>query len=689
MKRISSIITALLLCFFMGAKAENVVTISSVEGAPGTEVTVSIGLQNSDEISTLQVSIPLDENVTFVEESGAKGSRCSGHAMNMGVKDGELNIVIYSLLMLPISGTSGEVASFRLKLGNQPAAPMLTPSKTVLTSPAGQPVDATVQSGEVIVRCAKAQYSTMEVDFGAVPIRSTYTESVTVTNVGNADLTISSLVFSDVNVFSTSTTTPLTVTPGESKELNITYAPVERGDISRTLKVECNSVSKLNTIRLLAQPFAVNELHIQDVSGISDEEVTITMTMNNMDDVSGYQVDFELPAQLEFVANSFVLSDRKDDHLCGVSHNGQNLRLLVYSPSDKPLKGHDGEIGSFRVKLVGRDGITLTPVKTVLSATINNKVDNVVSAVYGGYIDIRYPYINTSDELDFGAVSVTEACEKLLTISNSGSAPLTVSRIVFNSEMLSIKESLPLTIDPWSSSDVTVVYNSVEQKPFEATMHIYSNDPDQRMRDVKVKGSRYAPNFLTFETHDVLSEHHLAIVVSADTYDRIEALQFDVEYPASQYEPYDGNYTLESRVAGMTVTSRQIDDHTLRYVCYFLGGGSIEPGDGPIMTLLLRPKASLTEGNYQLEFKNIKMGTADMLDKYAGSDQQVTFEVFSGIKGDANNDGSVTFADAVAVVNYILGNPSVSFNIAKADVNGDTKVTITDAVSIVNIILNQ
>lgn len=79
-----------------------------------------------------------------------------------------------------------------------------------------------------------------------------------------------------------------------------------------------------------------------------------------------------------------------------------------------------------------------------------------------------------------------------------------------------------MTIDPWSSSDVTVVYNSVEQKPFEATMHIYSNDPDQRMRDVKVKGSRYAPNFLTFETHDVLAEHHLAIVVSADTYDRIE-----------------------------------------------------------------------------------------------------------------------------------------------------------------------
>ena len=54
------------------------------------------------------------------------------------------------------------------------------------------------------------------------------------------------------------------------------------------------------------------------------------------------------------------------------------------------------------------------------------------------------------------------------------------------------------------------------------------------------------------------------------------------------------------------------------------------------------------------------------------------------VTGDANGDGQVTLADAVAVVNYILGNPSVNFNIAAADMNGDGNITITDAVSIVN-----
>lgn len=57
--------------------------------------------------------------------------------------------------------------------------------------------------------------------------------------------------------------------------------------------------------------------------------------------------------------------------------------------------------------------------------------------------------------------------------------------------------------------------------------------------------------------------------------------------------------------------------------------------------------------------------------------------------GDANGDGKVTITDAVAVVNYILGNASTGFVKAAADVNQDGNITITDAVGVVNIILNS
>ena len=59
------------------------------------------------------------------------------------------------------------------------------------------------------------------------------------------------------------------------------------------------------------------------------------------------------------------------------------------------------------------------------------------------------------------------------------------------------------------------------------------------------------------------------------------------------------------------------------------------------------------------------------------------------IKGDANGDGQVTLADAVAVVNYILGKPSPGFSVGGADMNNNKKVTISDAVAIVNYVLSS
>ncbi len=694
MKHTEFILSVLLLCFGIGAHAENIVTVSSTEGAPDAEVTVSVALQNSDVLSSLQVSIPLDESLTLVDNSALIGSRCLGHSLTVGVKDGVLNVFIYSLSMTAITGNSGEVCSFKLKLGSQPETINLTPSAIKMVNTGGSEVAGTSQGGSVTTRCPKAQYSTMEVDFGEVPIRSTYQRTVTVTNVGNEDLTITGLTFSDVNVFSSTTATslPLNIPAGQSQVLNITYAPTERGSIARTLKVECNSSSKLNTIALKAQPFAVNELHIQPVTGISDQEVTISMTMNNMDDISGYQVDFTLPDQLEYVDGSFVLSNRKQDHQSVVSLNNGVLRIIVYSNSDKPLADNDGEIGSFRVKLVGRNSVTLKPSNTVLSATINHVVQNVTSAVYGGLITIQSPQIHTNSSLNFGAVAVTEPCEKTFTIQNYGSAPLTISRILFNNEHMSIKETLPLEVSAnYSSKDITVVYDGIDQASFEGTMQIYSNDPDMRLREVSVTGSRFAPNYVTVNTPTVFAGKNVKIDISIDNYDPITGLQFDVEYPGQYFETFDDNISLSTRATGMTVTPKQIDDNTLRFFCYFLAEGNVAAGSGKALTIQLKPKVeNIPEGSYNISLKNITLGTSEMNNKYAGPETlSSTFEITSVILGDANNDGKVSITDAVGIVNCILGNPSEVFNKNAADVNGDGKITITDAVGVVNIILNS
>ena len=685
MQNVRYLLAGVLLCLGVGVKADNIISISSAEGAPGDEVSISINLNSSDAIASLQVSIPLDENLTLVSGSGQLGSRCPEHSQKVGVNDGVLQVFVYSLSMTALSGNSGEVIKFKLKLGSQPSTINLTPSKVILTDTSGKETSGRAETGSVTVKAAKAEYSVQEVDFGQVPIRSSYNKSVTVSNTGNADLIISSMSFSDVNVFSTTTTLPLTVSPGASSQLNITYAPVERGNIERTLKVGSNSSSKLNTIKLKAQPFAVNELHVLPVSGISDEEVTISMTMNNMDDINGYQVELEMPEQLEFVSGSFVLSDRKQDHASAVSLNDGVLRIVVYSQADKPFTGNDGEIGSFKVKLKGRYSVELKPSKAVLSATINKVVENVLSEVYGGQVTISSPQVYSDSSLDFGAVPITEDAEKSFSIANYGSAPLTISRIMFDSDRFSVKESLPIIIEQRKSESLTVTYNSLEQTPVETTMWIYSNDPDQRIREVKVCGSRYAPNFLSAQVSDVFVGEELAIALSVSNYDVITGLQFDLTYPQG-YEPYDDNHTLEPRAGEMTVTARKIGDRTFRYFCYYLSGGGIGTGEGKVMTLMLKPTSDTAdEDSYTLSMKNIKMSTAELTDKYAGSDFETTFKAV--MKGDAHYDKVINDMDVEEIANAIMGHASEYYNEKAADVNGDGVVNVADLTAVVNIIL--
>ena len=77
----------------------------------------------------------------------------------------------------------------------------------------------------------------------------------------------------------------------------------------------------------------------------------------------------------------------------------------------------------------------------------------------------------------------------------------------------------------------------------------------------------------------------------------------------------------------------------------------------------------------------------DLASGSTSTKQYIKAEVY--IPGDANGDGQVTITDAVAIVNYILGNASANFNLFAADVNRDGNITITDAVGVVNIILNS
>ena len=73
---------------------------------------------------------------------------------------------------------------------------------------------------------------------------------------------------------------------------------------------------------------------------------------------------------------------------------------------------------------------------------------------------------------------------------------------------------------------------------------------------------------------------------------------------------------------------------------------------------------------------------------YSDSDQKSPSEYNTIYSGDVNHDGSITMADANAVVNYYLATDKpADFEVKTADVNGDGQITMADANMIVNMFL--
>lgn len=61
----------------------------------------------------------------------------------------------------------------------------------------------------------------------------------------------------------------------------------------------------------------------------------------------------------------------------------------------------------------------------------------------------------------------------------------------------------------------------------------------------------------------------------------------------------------------------------------------------------------------------------------------------SFVTGDVNDDGDVDIADAVCIVNYIVGKQNATFIEDAADANGDGEIDIADAVHIVNLVVGK
>ncbi len=671
MNKILIILSLILLSY--ASFADNVLTLSSASGHPTDTVEIVLSLENTDDVVAIQLDIPLGSSLIYVANSCVHTGRTNSHELTASVVNGTLKIITYSLSLSPYTGNSGEVLRFKLKLGNQPGTINLVPSQAVVSAANGSSLDASVNNGSVTLLTPEIQVNTPQIDFGHIPIRSTYNNSISVTNSGNEPLTISEVIFSN-DRFS-SDFNGVTIPAGGNGNITVNFAPVDEGTVNEHVTIVSNSITGNQTVSLVADPFAVNELHVLQVSGYSDSIVTMALTMNNMSEISGMQCKFKMPSALEYVDGSFALSQRAADHQTWSGMSNDTLTLIAFSMSNAIFSGNDDTIATFRVKLVGMSGwYYMPPIEPILS---NVGGINKLSDSYAEYVIIRSPQIWCDNTLDMGSSSVTETVVSQFYVNNYGDAPLRIDNVVFNQLGFSVQNDLPLVIEQYQSAILNVAYNREQEGNFSANMQIQSNDPTNGVYNVTVSGTRYAPNCLTMSATANASYEDVTLAFDMDNYTDITAVQFDFSYPHRYYTVSTSDIVASSRINGHSLTAFQLNDSVYRVMLFSMSNNIMSGHSGNVVSVTLHPKPETVAGTYSASASGIVLSDVGGVNKFSCDAPSVSFTTVCPVVGSS-------FEQTICEGEYF------DFNGTQLDESGtytDTLMTVHGCDSIVTLVL--
>lgn len=615
-------LTMVLMCLSaITAKAANTITIGDITTTPGEESIVELRLNNSYPIAALQLDIPMSSDADFsiVENSLTIGSHASDHKASVGIHGNTLTVMLYSLSLNPIPAGEGTILSFKVKTGEKAFSLTLTPN-VLATDTEGNEVACECKSFSFSNLSAKAVLNTEKIDFGRVPIRSSYTRSISVGNAGTAPLQINGVKLSS-GYLSVSSRLPVSVNPGGTAIIDICYSPEIRGKVSETAILESNSSSTRTLVEIEADPYAVNELLVSSVSANSGEEIAVPLTLKNMDPISGFSMEFDLQDTFEYVEDSFQLSSsRTINHQAIANKIGNKLVITCWSITDTPFKGSEGEIASMRLRPKSRNGISLTPASVVLAAVVNGKVMDVTSDIFGGYISVNAPDIRVSNSVSTGRTPITESVSTEITVMNYGSAPLIINRVVIDNENgyeadVDLVSRLPMEIKPLNMANLAIKCSGLYEGELKGVIQIYCNDPERELVNIQFDGVRYAPNFISGTSQSFSRKDESAwIDINLSNYDAVSGLQFDLIFDHSLFSPSD-DWQFTSRAQSFSMQRREISADHSRYFVYSISNDEISPGEGALARIPLKFNNDIAEGDYQFTISDPVVSTTALTNK--------------------------------------------------------------------------
>jgi hypothetical protein len=144
-------------------------------------------------------------------------------------------------LTMPVKVAAGSSATFNVVFAPSSAGPA-SGSVTVMSDAPNSPLTITATASAVTPTTGLSS-SAASLDFGDVLLGSTNSLGATLTNVGNTNVTISSVSVTGAGFTAAGVASNTTLAPGQTANLNASFSPSAAGAVSGLITVNCNCAS--------------------------------------------------------------------------------------------------------------------------------------------------------------------------------------------------------------------------------------------------------------------------------------------------------------------------------------------------------------------------------------------------------------------------------------------------------------
>lgn len=547
--------------------AQNTISIPNFSGNAKSEVEIEIQINNADTFVAFQLDIFLPGQVKYKTDSAVLTNRKDDHSISATIiNTNTLRVIAYSLSQKLFLGNSGTVAKFTLTLGSIPGIYPLQISNAIISSSTSSNILTNSVVGNLTILAPEVNSSTTTLDFGRVPLLNDPALTVTVSNDGNATLSVSS-AYTDNRFFEIIGDTVFNVAANSSKQITVKFKSWTKGIYNNKLVFLSNDPDEPKyEINLKAVAFAVNELRQKSSSGRSGYPVRINYSINNMEPFYGVQFDLVLPPVLSLLSDSLKLTSRSKDHKINAAQISSNkIRVVIYSPTNKPFSGNDGDLLSLGFLLVGIGGNYNTTLENVIIS--DSTATNVVSDFYNSYVNIVSPNIITVSQLNFGESPINNFIQKDFSIENNGNDTLIINSLSLTNTVFKNLSTFPQRIPPSQNKSFVMEFRSAAKGSFTDRAMVRSNDPDQDPFYINLQASSYNPNYIIAADTTANVNDTCTVSIKVDNVEQFVAFQFDLEYP-SNFEYINNSIVLTNRKADHYVSAGIISTNKLRVFAF-------------------------------------------------------------------------------------------------------------------------